>query len=64
MRARVLWAFVAGGVTAAVLLVWRDFFWHHAVLSGLAVAALVFTAFGGVDRLKQLHQRREPGRFD
>ncbi|MGB5816226.1 MAG: hypothetical protein WBH85_02390 [Thermoanaerobaculia bacterium] len=61
MKYRVVWAFVAGGITVAVLLVWRDFFWHHAVLIGLAVTALVYSAFGAVDRLRQLHQRQEPG---
>ena len=61
MRYRVVWAFVAGGITVAVLLVWRDFFWHHAVLIGLAVTALVYSAFGAIDRLRQLHQHQEPG---
>lgn len=61
MKYRVVWAFVVGGITVAVLLVWRDFFWHHAVLIGLAATALVYSAFGAIDRLRQLHQRQEPG---
>lgn len=60
MTKRVAWAFVTGAVTVAVLLVWRHFFWQHAVLIGLAVTALVYSAFGAVDRLRQLHRRREP----
>ena len=62
MKNRVLWAFLAGGITVGVLFLWRDFFWQHAVLIGLAVTALVYSAFGAVDRLRQLHQRQEPGR--
>jgi hypothetical protein len=61
MKSRMVWAFVAGGITVAVLLVWRDFFWQHAVLIALAVTALVYSAFGAVDRLRRLHQRQEPG---
>lgn len=60
---RVVWAFLAGGVTVAVLLLWRHFFWQHAALIGLAVTALVYSAFGAVDRLRRLHQRQEPDRY-
>jgi xanthine/uracil permease len=62
MKSRIAWAFIVGGITAGVLLVWREFFWQHAVLIGLAVTALVYSAFGAVDRLKRLHHRQETGR--
>lgn len=61
MKSRMVGAFVAGGITVAVLLVWRDFFWQHAVLIGLAATALVYSAFGAVDRLRRLHHRQELG---
>jgi hypothetical protein len=42
---------LALGVTAGVVLfVWRGFFWQHAALVGLAVAALVYSAWGTWER--------------
>jgi hypothetical protein len=42
---------LAGGVTVGlVLFFWRGFFWQHAALVGLAVTALVYSAWGTWER--------------
>lgn len=57
MTRMVLWPLLAGGVTAALLIVWRHFFWHHALIIALAVAALVYTGSRTFQRLRDLHRR-------
>ena len=40
-----------------VLVVWRHFFWQHAVLIGIAVAALVYSILRTADRLREFYRR-------
>lgn len=52
-----LWPVTAGIVAAALLILWRHFFWQHAVIIGLAVAALVYTGIRTIEHLRDLHRR-------
>ena len=40
-----LLSFAVGSGAVLVLRLWRGFFWSHAVIVGLAVAALVYSAW-------------------
>ncbi len=53
LRARFVWPTVAGAALALVLALWRDFFWQHAVISGLAAAALVYSAIRTAERMRR-----------
>ena len=46
-----------GIVVMLVLVLWRDFFWQHAAIIGLAVAALVYSARGTIQRLREIYKR-------
>lgn len=48
---------VAGIVVMIGLVVWRGFFWQHAAIIGLAVAALVYSARGTMQRLREMYRR-------
>lgn len=48
---------VAGMVVMLGLVVWRGFFWQHAAIIGLAVAALVYSARGTMQRLREMYRR-------
>lgn len=48
---------VAGIVVMLGLVVWRGFFWQHAAIIGLAVAALVYSARGTLQRLREMYKR-------
>ena len=48
---------VAGIVVMLGLVVWRGFFWQHAAIIGVAVAALVYSARGTVQRLRGMYKR-------
>lgn len=48
---RWLLAFLGGSVTLLVLRLWRGFFWSHAIIVGLAVAALVYSAWRTWERV-------------
>lgn len=48
---------VAGIVVMLGLVVWRGFFWQHAAIIGLAVAALVYSARGTIQRLREMYRR-------
>ncbi len=52
----VLWSFLSGAVTVALLVYWRGFFWQHAMIIGIGVAALVYTSFRTIRNLKDLHK--------
>ena len=45
-------ALVAGIATVGVLRFWRGFFWPHAAIVGLAVAALVYSIWRTWDRMR------------
>ncbi len=49
--------FLAGIVVMLVLVLWRDFFWQHAAIIGLAAAALVYSARGTIQRLREIYKR-------
>lgn len=53
----VFWPVVCGAVTVATLVFWRHFFFQHALIVGIGVAALVYTGIRTVERLKELHKR-------
>lgn len=57
MSRAVLWPVLAGMVTTAVLVVWRNFFWQHALIVGIGAAALVYTGIRTVQRLRELYRR-------
>ena len=50
---RWLLAFAAGSATVLVLRLWRGFFWSHAVIVGLAVAALVYSTWRTWENVKR-----------
>lgn len=52
-------AVLCGAVTVAILVTWRGFFWQHALIVGIGVAALVYTAIRTVHRLKDIHKHPE-----
>lgn len=56
MSRTVLWPVLAGVATTAVLVLWRNFFWQHALIVGLGVAALVYTAIRTVQRLREMYR--------
>ena len=57
MRKTVLGALVAGVAVTALLIVWRDFFWQHALIIGIAVTALVYTTSRTIENLRNIHKR-------
>lgn len=52
----VIWAVLSGAGATALLVLWRDFSWQYALIIGIAVAALVYSGFRTVDRLRDLHR--------
>lgn len=56
MKRRIFTSLFAGTVTWIALIVWRHFFWHHALIVGIAVAALVYSIFSTADRLRQIYR--------
>lgn len=53
MKKRVLWAAAGGVVMTGVLIVWRGFFPQHALIVGFGVTALIYSAFGAVERMRR-----------
>lgn len=51
-----LWAVLAGVLVTALLVVWRGFFFQHALIIGIGVAALVYTGFRTYENLRNLHK--------
>lgn len=49
---------LAGIVVMFILVLWRGFFWQHAAIIGLAVAALTYSARGAIERLRAMHKRQ------
>lgn len=58
MSRLIAWPLVAGICMVLLLVYWRGFFWPHAVIVGLAVAALVYSILRTAERLRDLHRRR------
>jgi hypothetical protein len=56
MSKMVLWPVVAGALMTALLVVWRGFFWQHALIIGIGVAALVYTGIRTYQNLRDLHR--------
>jgi ABC-type methionine transport system permease subunit len=48
---------LAGIVVMVALVLWRHFFWQHAAIIGLAVAALVYSARSTIQRLREMYKR-------
>jgi hypothetical protein len=44
-------------IVVPLLILWRHFFWQHAMIIGLAAAALVYSSFRAYERLRALHDR-------
>jgi len=57
MSRAVLWPVFAAAATTTVLVLWRNFFWQHALIVGIGVGALVYTGIRTVQRLRELHKR-------
>ena len=57
MIKKVVWAFLLAAITVAVLVWWRGFFFRHAMIVGLGVAALVYSVIRTSERLKSLHRK-------
>ena len=53
----VLWPVAAGVLVTALLVVWRSFFFQHALIIGIGVAALVYTGIRTYENLRNLHKR-------
>jgi hypothetical protein len=51
-----LWPVLAGVLVAVVLVVWRGFFFQHALIIGIGVAALVYTGLRTYENLRNLHK--------
>ena len=51
---KLLVAAAGGAVLAAVLIFWRGLLWHHALIVGIAGAALVYWSFRAVENLRRL----------
>ncbi|MDH3255087.1 MAG: hypothetical protein OEM62_08860 [Acidobacteriota bacterium] len=52
-RGRLSLAFGAGVVAMLVLRVWREFFWPHAIIVGLAVTAFVYSLWRTWETLRR-----------
>lgn len=59
MSRLVLWPVLVGTLTTVLLVVWRDFFWQHALIIGIGAAALVYSSIRTVERLKDIHKHSE-----
>lgn len=59
MSKLVFWPLVAGTLTTLLLVVWREFFWQHALIIGIGVTALVYSSIRTIQRLKDLHKHSE-----
>ena len=57
MNRLVAWPLVAGLGTVLLLVEWRGFFWPHAIIVRLAVAALVYSILRTAERLRQIYRR-------
>ncbi len=57
MNRLVAWPLLAGIGTILVLVYWRGFFWSHAVIIALAVAALVYSILRTAERLRNFYRR-------
>ena len=56
MTRNVLWALVAGSATIWALFMFRELRLQHAIISGIAVGALVYILLRTVENLKNLHK--------
>ncbi len=57
MTRKVIVAFLLGALAVAVLVLWRGFFFRHAMIVGLGVTALVYSIYRASERLKSLHRK-------
>lgn len=57
MSRTILWPIIAGVATTAVLILWRNFYFQHALIVGIGASALVYTGIRTVQRLRELHKR-------
>ena len=57
MKRRVVVSMAAGIAMIALLVFWRGFFIEHAVLTGIAVMALVYSIQRAADRMRDLYRR-------
>ncbi len=47
-----LWSLVAAVVAVLALVYWRGFYWSHAIFTGIAVGALVYSALRTYDHMR------------
>ena len=48
---------LCGIVVMLVLVLWRNFFWQHAAIIGAAIAALIYSARGTIQRLREMYRK-------
>ena len=56
MSKLVFWPLLIGALTTILLVIWRDFFWQHALMIGIGAATLVYSSIRTVRNLKDLHK--------
>ncbi len=56
MRRKVFWSVAAGAAAVLLLVLWRGFFWQHALMVGLAVTALVYSTFRTLERMRGMYR--------
>ncbi|MEE8367698.1 MAG: hypothetical protein V3S30_05230 [Thermoanaerobaculia bacterium] len=52
MKRRVVWPVVVGTFAMLVLVFWRRYLWHHALMVSLAAAALTYSVGRSVEQLR------------
>ena len=57
MSRKNLWSLVAGTATIWVLVMFRGLYLQHAIISGVAVGALVHILLRTIENLKNLHKK-------
>lgn len=59
MSKLVFWPVLIGVSTTVLLVLWRDFFWQHALIIGIGAAALIYSSMRTIQRLKDIHRPPE-----
>ena len=64
MNRKNLWSVLAGLAAIWVLASWRGLFLQHAIIAGIAIAALVYILLRTIERLRELHGTTSVGTED
>ncbi len=60
LRTKLVVTVLSAAAVTLLLLTWRGFWLQHALLIGVAIGALVYSAFGTAERLKRSWTRKGP----